>query len=191
MRPEGPWHRRLFYSITLSYPGRARAVIVGPPRLLPDTSCRKKKKKNKRKRQRESTFWGGPEPPSSPSLSDPSSLPGLSTISSRSSSFPCTPKRARPGIIPTLVSLRKSSTAGVARASRERRRTEGALGPPHSQSSSTLYQSRLIPGVHLLHRMKWCLVCLSPVPHHQHLSLGAWPSRYRWGAMAVWPDRSW
>ena len=121
----------------------------------------------------------------------PSALSGLNSVFFRSSSSSCTPKMATPGIIPTLVSRRKSSTAGVARASRKRRRSDRALGPLHSQSLSTLCQSALVSGVHLLHRMKrWCLVCLSPEPHHQHLSLGARPIRCRWGGVAACPDRS-
>ena len=40
----------------------------------------------------------------------------------------------RPGAFPALVSSRKSNSAGVALVSLKRRRTEGTLGPPHSQS---------------------------------------------------------
>ena len=35
MWPEGPWQRRVFSYITFSCSGRARAVIVGRPLLLP------------------------------------------------------------------------------------------------------------------------------------------------------------
>ena len=58
------------------------------------------------------------------------------------------PSRTRLGIRPTCVSLRNSSTAGIARGSLNRVRTERARGPPHSQSAFTLIQSRLISGIH-------------------------------------------
>ena len=78
---------------------------------------------------------------------------------------------------PTLVSARNSKREGVARSSRKRRRTEGALGDSHSQPFSTLYLIRLISGVQRRHLIsRWWRVCRSPLPLHQHLSLGTRPT---------------
>ena len=79
-----------------------------------------------------------------------------------------------------------SGRAGVARSSRKRRRTEGALGDSHSQSLSTLSHSLRISGVqhrHLTNR--WWRDCLLPLPHHQHSSLEACPARLKCSALAA------
>ena len=119
--------------------------------------------------------------------------PSLSSSAHNSTALPrssLTPYKASPGILPTLVSRRKSRRAGVGRGSRKRRRTDGALGPL-SHSASTLRHSSLISGVHLWHRLKrWSLVCLSPEPHHQQSSLVAWPIFLRCGAVAACHGKS-
>ena len=60
---------------------------------------------------------------------------GLFSSSSKSGS---PAMRTRPGIFPTLVSSKNCKTAGVARGSLERRRTEGALLPEMNTVSYTL-----------------------------------------------------
>ena len=101
-------------------------------------------------------------------------------------------RRIRLGIFPTLVSSKNFRIAGTALSSPKRRRTDKALAFPHPQSLSTLLQSLLFSGSHLLHLTKrWKRVCRSPLQHHQQLSLWVWPTRTKCSVTTACPDRSW
>ena len=101
---------------------------------------------------------GGPGPPSSPSSPEPVLTP------ESSGSFRSALTQ------PTLVSLRKASTASVD-LSFHSHLPEGALGCFHSWAFPMSFHSRLICGFQALHSVNrwWRVCCLSP-PHHQHRS---------------------
>jgi hypothetical protein len=106
---------------------------------------------------------------------------------------PPIPPRSHRDILPTLVSLRKVNTAGVALLSPNMTLTDGATGPLFSHSLLILFHmTRAWPAQagHLATR--WNLDWRSPVSHHQHLSesILCILSR-RYDPIAAWPERNW
>ena len=70
-------------------------------------------------------------------------------------------------ILPTFVSWRKLTTAGIAYSSWKRSLMDGACGYLHMQAFPTAFHSNFICPDQARHFTKrWCLVCLSLLPHY-------------------------
>ena len=158
---------------TRPYPGpnRQPSVLAGHPFLLFPNPPDKGKEPipsspGQGNKNVEGYDPGGPGPPSSPS----SPKPVLTPASSGS---------LRPTLTqPTLVSLRKASTASVD-FSFHNHLPEGALGCFHSWAFPISFHSRLICGIQALHSVKrWWRVCLPPhtTSTGSRLSCGPCPS---------------
>ena len=131
-----------FFNQTFSDPGRARAVIVGHPRLLPCGPSREERRMRTGKEQRKLVICNlGRAGPALLSLLAllPGARPQLNLF--QPLLVILLPMRTRPGIPPTLVPSRNPRGAGVTRSSRKRRRTEGAFGYSHSQPLSICFYS--------------------------------------------------
>ena len=146
-----------------------------------------KKKVSKGKETKEKCI-----PPSSPSTPQPSTSSGHSAISS-SQPPDSSSTQARVIILPTSVSLRKHSTAGIVLLSWKRSLTAGARGCFHSQAFPISFHSFLAWGAQARHFAKrWCRDRCSPLLNHQKfldrtsfiLSLGYRP-------ITACPERSW
>ena len=116
----------------------------------------------------------------------PAILPSLSSSSAHSS-----PRGATKTVLPTLVSLMKVNTTGVALWSLT---LPAPTGPPVRFSHSPLIlfhmtHTWLANAGHSVtwRNLDWC----SPVSHHQHLSELILCILCRYDPIAAWPGRNW
>ena len=157
MRPGGAWWTFLSNLIRPRTSSRRHSGVSPPSTLPPHGPKKERKERNEKKRENKKHSKYSPGPPSSPDSPSqspsPAAGPGLQLNLIQVLLLGLRPE-ARPGIRPTLVSVKNSNKAGVARSSRKSRRVDGTLGVSHSQSFSTLSHIFLISGVQRRHLAK-------------------------------------